>query len=167
MRAFQLNALGLLAVVASACGGSEEGTMSGYTQDLGRHLEALQTEQSAHSSGVAAAPDLDSIMSAEDDHWQRMDDHTSQMGTIMAQIMSCVDGRRARCDTAPFAETMHDLRSDCDDHRAAMHGAVTLYVARTEESRHRDAMRDRLDKMRGQMGTMMGQTGGYACSHGM
>jgi outer membrane murein-binding lipoprotein Lpp len=153
--------MGLLAVVVSACGGNDSSTMSNYPQDLGRHVDALQTEQSAHSSEIVAAPDLDSIMRAEDEHWQRMNDHMNQMGMVMGQMMSCVDGRGARCDTAPFAGTMHDLRSDCDDHRAAVRSAATLDAARTEESRHQDVTHDRLLEMRGQMGTMVGS--GISC----
>jgi hypothetical protein len=161
VNADQLSAMGLLAVVVSACGGHDASMMSNYPQDLGRHLDALQTGQSAHFSEIVAAGDLDSVMRAEDDHWQRMNDHINQMGTMMGQMMSCVDGRGARCDTAPFAGTMHDLRTDCDDHRAAMHGAATLDAARTEESHHEDVMRDRFGTMRGQMDKMVGS--GISC----
>jgi hypothetical protein len=159
--------LGLLAVAVSACGGDDASMMSDYTQDLGRHLDEVQAEHSTHSSEVAVAADLESINRAEDDHRRRMDDHMSQMDMVMGHMTSCTDGRGAHFDCAPFAEMMHDMRSYCDDHRAAMRGATTPDAARTEESRHQDGMRDRLDKMRGQMGTMMGQGSGFTCPHGM
>lgn len=167
MKAYQASAICVLAIAVSACGGNDMSMMSGYTQDLGRHVDALQAEQSTHSADITAAADLDSMARAEDDHWQRMVDHMSQMNTVMGSMMSCTDSRGACLDTAPFAGVMHDMRSDCDDHRKAMYSAVALDAARTEELRHQDAMRNRLATMRGQMNSMMGQGAGYMCSHGM
>jgi hypothetical protein len=167
VKAYHLCALGLLAAAVSACGGDDASMMSDYTQDLGRHLDEVQAEHKAHSSEVAAASDIESINRAEDIHRQRMDDHMSQTETVMGHMMSCTDARGAHFDGAPFAGMMHDMRSECDDHRTAMHVAATIDSARTEESRHQDAMRERHDKMRGQMGVMMGQRSGFNCPHGM
>jgi hypothetical protein len=157
----------MLAAAVSACAGHDASMMSDYTQDLGRHLDEVQAEHKAHSSEVAAASDLESINRAEDDHRQRMDDHMSQTDMVMGHMMSCTDARGAHFDGAPLAGMMHDMRSECDDHRTAMHGAATIDAARTEESRHQDAMRERHDEMRDQMGRMMGQGSGFNCSHGM
>jgi hypothetical protein len=167
VKTYQRCALGLLAAALSACGGDDASMMSDYTQDLGRHLDEVQAEHKAHSSEVAAATDLESIHRAEDGHRQRMDDHMSQTAMVMGHMMSCTDARGAHFDGAPFAGMMHGMRSACDDHRTAMHGAATIDAARQEEARHQDAMREWHDKMRGQMGMMMGQGSGFNCPHGM
>ena len=167
MKAYQLCALGLLAAAVSACGGDDASMMADYAQDLGRHLDEVQAEHKAHSSDVAAASDLESIRRAEDDHRQRMDLHMSQTDMVMGHMMSCTDARGRHFDGEPFAGMMHGMRSECDDHRTAMHGAATIDAARTEESHHQDAMRDRHDKMRGQLGMMIGQGSGFNCPHPM
>lgn len=166
MRTFRPITAVLLAGSVSACGSDDTSTMSDYTQDLSRHLDDVQTEHSTHSLEIAGAPDLDAIKRAEDDHRQRMDDHMGQMDMVKGHMMSCTDGRGAHFDGEPFAGMMHDMRSDCDDHRSAMFGAASTDAARTEESRHQDIMRDRLHEMRGQMEMMMGHGSGFSCPHG-
>jgi len=167
VKAYQLCAVAMLASAASACGGDNASTMSDYTADLGRQLDEVQAEHKAHAAEVAAASDLESINRAEDGHRQRMDEHMSQTDMVMGHMMSCTDARGAHFDGAPFAGMMQDMRSECDDHRTAMHGAATVDAARTEEARHQDAMRQRHDKMQDQMGMMMGQGSGFNCPHGM
>jgi hypothetical protein len=93
-----------------------------------------------------------------------MADHMSQMDMVMGHMSSCNEGQGGHCANALFAGMMHDVRTESDDHRAALQGAATLDAARTEESRHQAAMRDRLAGMRGQISAMPGQESTQHCS---
>ena len=57
MNTQQLTAVAWLAVAVPACSDHDMTMMSDYAQDLGRHVEAMRSEQSAHSLDVAAASD--------------------------------------------------------------------------------------------------------------
>ena len=136
MNAHQLIAGMGVAAMLSACGGHDPATMSDYAQDLGRHLDALESEQTAHFSEISAMDHVDILGPAELGHAQRMDDGIDRMNGPLGAMMSCADGPRMGFDAADFAAMMHDLRSECDEHGVLMLSAHEMDSASTEESRH-------------------------------
>jgi hypothetical protein len=157
--------VGLAVLVLGACGHDDGTMMSDYAQDVGRHLDALRAEQTAHSSEVLSLSTLDGIRGAESTHWQRMGDHLDQMNLVMSDMMACGSDRGVRIDTAEFAGSMQKIRSECDGHRQAMQNALDVDSARGEETRHGDAFQAEMGVMRGRWNMMMVQSRGYSCSH--
>jgi hypothetical protein len=51
--------------------GHSDTMMSDYAQEVGRHMDALQTEETAHASEVASLSTLDGMRDAETAHLQR------------------------------------------------------------------------------------------------
>ena len=153
------------ALVGLGCGDNMT-MMSDYGADLDRHVDALRAEQTAHSSEVAAARDVDAIGRAENDHWQRNNDHMKNMGMVMDDMMSCHDTRGNTVDHANVAGMMQNMRDECDQHRDAMRDLPDVDTRRSEEARHHDAMKGWLDQMHTGIGTMMsGQGNGASCGH--
>jgi hypothetical protein len=165
MNAHQLVATTLLAVAATACGGDDRTMMSDYTQNLGRHLDALRTEQSAHASEMSAVSNLDVVRDREPGHWERMNGHMDQMNLALGDMMSCRDARGMPFDGAGFAGMMHDLRSEGDEHETKMLGASSLDLALAEESRHEDTIGLQMFEIQGQWNTMMEESRAYTCPH--
>jgi hypothetical protein len=165
MNLHSLLPLTFLTMTLSGCAHDMGSMMSDYGQDLGRHMDALRTEDSTHASEISVAATSQEVEDAETRHWQRTDDHLSRMSLVMGDMMSCADGRGGTFDTADFARAMQDVRSECDSHRSTMGTTSDLTADRTEESRHQEAMGTRMDGMQSQWDKMMDHGNIYSCSH--
>ncbi len=144
-----------------ACGHSDT-MMSDYAQAIDRHMDALQTEETAHASEIASLSTLGAIRDAEAGHSQRMDDHLDEMRLVMRDMAGCRSSTLV--DNAGFADSTQKIRFECDDHLQAMELAPGLAAARNEETRHGGAFHDVMVVMRGQWNMMMMDSSGYACS---
>jgi hypothetical protein len=155
----------LAALALAACGpNAAETMMSDYVEDLGRHMESLQAEETSHASSMTSSSTLDGMQGTEAGHWQRIEDHLDRMGLVMDEMAGCATERAVRIDTAGFADSVQKIRSECGAHRGAMQVMVNLATARTEEGRHARAIADRMMVMLDQWDVMMGLSRGYACS---
>jgi hypothetical protein len=154
----------LPALALAACGPDMGTMMSDYVQDLGRHMESLQAEETSHASAMHGLSTLDGMEGTESVHWQRIEDHLDEMSLMMGDMMGCADERGVRIDTAGFADSMQKIRFECDEHRHTMLGAADAATARSEEGRHARAIADRMMVMLDQWDTLMVDTRGYACS---
>jgi hypothetical protein len=153
----------LPALVLPACGQDADATMSDYVQDLGRHMESLQAEETSHASAMNSLATIDGMQNVESAHWESIEEHLEGMGLVMADMMSCANERGARIDTAGFAGSMQRMRSECVEHRRVMQGVEDVTSARNEESRHARAVADRMMMMLDQWDLMMIGSRGYAC----
>jgi hypothetical protein len=154
----------LPAFVVAACGQRADATMSDYVQDLGRHMELLQAEETSHASAMNSLATIDVMQGAEPAHWERIEEHLDGMSLVMGDMTGCADERGARIDTAGFADSMQKMRSECTEHRRAMQGAADVATARKEEGRHARAVADRMMVMLDQWDLMRIGSRGYACS---
>jgi hypothetical protein len=89
----------------------------------------------------------------------------ANMDMVMGDMMSCTDGKGNRFDHDEMSEMMQGAKTECGKHRDAMRDLPDLETRRAEEVRHQDAMKKRLDEMKGQMGMMMRMGTAYSCGH--
>jgi hypothetical protein len=165
MKTHQLIALGGLAALLVACGAHDTAPSPDYATALEYNLDALNSEQVAHSSEISATTRVELIGPVELGHTQRFDDRLAQMSRVVGGMMSCTDDRGLPLDAATLAALTQDLRTECDEHDVLMLSAHDMETARAEEARHQYMVGKQMDKMRRQMSTMMQPGSGYnSCS---
>lgn len=158
-------AVGWMAAALAGCGSHDTSMMSDYAADLGRHMDALRAEESAHAVEIGTATTPEKVDAAEVRHWQDTDDHLRRMDQLMGDMMSCADARGTSFDSAAFARAMQSVRTECDRHRSTMGQPADLAADRAEEARHGEAMGISMDEMQTQREGMMRVGTSYSCSH--
>jgi hypothetical protein len=155
----------LVSLGIASCGHASGTMMSDYAQDLGSHLDALQTEQTDHTLAMASLTTLAAVQGTEPPHWQHMSDHFDRMNLVMGDMMACSRDVGAAVDISGFSNSMEKMRADCDAHRQAMQSAPDLSMARIEENRHDGVFRVIMTDMRDHWSSMMVATRGYSCAY--
>jgi hypothetical protein len=151
-------------LVLAACGQDADAMMSDYVQELGRHMESLQAEETSHAAAMNSLATVDGMQGMESAHGERIEGHLDAMTLVMGDMMGCANERGAGIDTAGFAGSMQKMRSECNEHRRVMQGAADVASARNEEGRHARAVADRMMVMLDQWDLMMIGSRGYSCS---
>lgn len=170
--------VGVLIVVAAACGSEEESNLAHYADEVRTSVDAVQSELTQHHEEVVAQTDLRSIADIEERHMQAMMADMGRMDGAWRSLALCNDrldvtmrGYDAEQDLADAMDDMHDAVDASGDevarHWRAMHGMNDLDEAFAEEGRHETSMGDLLDRMGNHEGHMMRALSGMDGGHMM
>ena len=154
---------GLLCVVpvmlVLGCAASEKGTSNGAAEVV-QHMDALDTELSAHSMHIANATDMGAVGHEEGSYEQHFDGHMDAMNGTMSGMAHCMGGQMSGMQE--MSDMMDQARSEEARHHKAMNAARDLSSAGAEETGYQQAMSAQLAAMRQQWTGM--KSSGSSCS---
>ena len=149
------------ATLSFACSDHGPPTIAEYAEAFNAQLDALGSEQVAHSSEISGVTNIALIGSVELGHTQQMDDRLARMSRLIGGMMSCAAGTASTYDLTSFAVLTQDLHSECDEHAVLMLSAHEMDGIAAEEARHQVAVGMQVEKMRRRLSMTTQPGSGY------